>query len=185
MGRPKALLDYRGETFVERLVRILVSVSDPVIVALGHGAEALRPRMPAGARVVVNPDPDRGQLSSLQIALAAVPPDASGFLFTLVDCPAVSESTVAAVLGAFEQRPEHVHIVIPRDSGHRGHPVCVAAALIPEFLALPPTAETRQVINAHAGATMYLDVDDPGVHTDADDPAAYSRLTGKVLEPAR
>ncbi|HXP84042.1 MAG TPA: nucleotidyltransferase family protein [Bryobacteraceae bacterium] len=189
MGRPKALLDYRGETFLARLVRIFGTVCDPVIVALGHhardGAEALLPHVPSGARVVVNPDPDRGQLSSLQIALAALPPEASGFLFTLVDCPAVSEATVAAVKQAFEQRPASCQVVIPRYGGRRGHPVCAAPALVQEFLALPPTAETRQVINARADRILYLDVDDPGVLADADDPAAYARLTGKHLEPVR
>ena len=35
MGSPKALLDYRGETFVNRLVRVLSGVCDPVIVVLG------------------------------------------------------------------------------------------------------------------------------------------------------
>jgi molybdenum cofactor cytidylyltransferase len=190
MGRPKALLDYRGETFLARLVRIFGTVCDPVIVVLGrraqNGAEALGPHVPSPARVVVNPDPDRGQLSSLQIALAAVPPEASGFLFTLVDCPAVSEATVAAVKLAFEQRSTQCQVVIPRYRGRRGHPVCAARTLAQEFLALPPTAETRQVINHYsegtAGGILYLDVDDPGVLADADDPAAYARLTGKALE---
>jgi molybdenum cofactor cytidylyltransferase len=185
MGRPKALLDYRGETFLARLVRVFGAACDPIIAVLGHQAETLRPHVPAGVHVAVNPDPDRGQLSSLQVALAALPPDASGFLFTLVDCPAVSEATVAAVKQAFEQRPASCRVVIPRYSGKRGHPVCAARTLAQEFLALPPTAETRQVINARADQILYLDVDDPGVLADADDPAAYARLTGKDLEPVR
>jgi len=182
MGRPKALLDYRGETFLARLVRIFGAVCDPVIVALGYGAEALRSHVPTGAHLVVNHDPDRGQLSTLQIALAEVPPEASGFMFTLVDCPAVSEATVLAVKQAFEQRSAPCRLVIPRYQGRRGHPVCVARTLVQDFLALPPTAETRQVINTHVDGILYLDVDDPGVLADADDPAAYERLTGKALE---
>jgi len=174
MGRPKALLDYRGETFLARLVRIFKMVCDPVIVVLGHGAESLLQRVPAGVRVVVNPDPDRGQLSSLQLALAAMPEQASGFLFTLVDSPAVREETVAAVAR------QNATLVIPRYQGRRGHPVRVTAALAPEFLALPPTAETRQVINTHASEILYVDVDDPGVLADADDPAAYARLLENV-----
>lgn len=177
MGRPKALLDYHGETFIARLVRIFATVCDPVIVALGHGAETLSPHVPEPARVVMNPDPGRGQLSSLQIALTALPPSISGFLFTLVDCPAVNPATVQAVAA------QNGDLVIPRYQGRRGHPVRVSCTLIAEFLSLPPTAETRQVINAHADAIRYLDLDDPGILVDADDPAAYARLTGKALEP--
>src|SRR5258706_7581165 len=104
MGTPKALLDYRGETFVGRLVRVLETKCSPVIVVLGYQAEAIRPGIPATARIVVNPDPSRGQLSSLQTALEAFPADASGFAFIPVDSPAVSENTVAMLADAFEVR---------------------------------------------------------------------------------
>jgi molybdenum cofactor cytidylyltransferase len=46
MGTPKALLDYRGETFVERLVRVLGENCKPVIVVLGYHAEAIQKQVP-------------------------------------------------------------------------------------------------------------------------------------------
>ena len=39
MGQPKALLDYRGETFVGRLMRVFSQVCQPVIVVLGYHAD--------------------------------------------------------------------------------------------------------------------------------------------------
>ena len=42
MGRPKALLDYRGETFLGRLIRVLGTSCDPVIVVLGYHADLIR-----------------------------------------------------------------------------------------------------------------------------------------------
>src|SRR5438105_2577084 len=66
MGTPKALLDFHGESFVERLIRIVTRVADPVIVAVGHHAEAIQKQVQASVTWAVNPDPDRGQLSSLQ-----------------------------------------------------------------------------------------------------------------------
>ncbi|MGH9593849.1 MAG: nucleotidyltransferase family protein, partial [Bryobacteraceae bacterium] len=91
MGTPKALLDYRGETFVGRLMRVLGAVCDPVMVVLGYHAAEIGARVPANVRVVLNPDPDRGQLSSLQTALAALPVEADGFAFVPVDSPAAEE----------------------------------------------------------------------------------------------
>jgi molybdenum cofactor cytidylyltransferase len=174
MGSPKALLDFRGETFLARLLRIFGTVCDPLIVVLGHHVETLRAHVPPHVRVVVNPDPDRGQLSSLQIALAALPEECTGFLFTLVDSPAVSETTVARIVETFER--SDAPLVIPKVNGKRGHPVCAARSLAQEFLALDPTDETRRVINAHSSEILYLELDDPGVLADADDPAAYARL---------
>jgi molybdenum cofactor cytidylyltransferase len=170
MGRPKALLDYRGETFVGRLIRVFSKFCDPVIVALGHNAAALREHI--SAQTVVNPDPDRGQLSSLQTALAELPKDATAFLFIPVDCPTVREETVARLLTEIPRHP----LVIPRFHGRRGHPVGVSRSLLQDFLALPPTAETRAAIDAHPDRILYIDVDDPGVLADIDDVEAYRKM---------
>lgn len=174
MGSPKALLDYRGETFVDRLIRIFSCCCDPLIVVAGVHAELIRGRMDRRARLVINPDPDRGQLSSLQTALAEVPRDAAGFLFTPVDCPTVREETIGTLIDTFHR--SGTLFAIPRYRGQRGHPVCVRASLIAEFLALPPTAETRAVVNLHADRITYIDVNDPGVLADVDDIASYRKI---------
>lgn len=181
MGRPKALLDYQGETFVGRLVRVLGTSCHPVIVVLGYHAEVLRREVPASAQIVVNPDPARGQLSSLQTGLAALPAEADGFAFIPVDCPAVSEATVAKLARAFEQRHAETRFVIPRQSGKRGHPVLAARSIVAELLALPPAAEAREVVHAHVERTEYVDVDDAGIFADVDDPEAYRRLQERAL----
>ena len=176
MGRPKALLEYRGETFVGRLARVFAKFCDPVIVVLAHHSDAIRAGL--DARIAINPDPDRGQLSSLQTGLAMAPADAEGFLFTPVDCPAVSEETVAELVRAFRERGPGTLFAIPKFGGRRGHPVCADASLIPEFLAMPPTAETRAVVNRHADRIAYVEVDDAGILADVDDPESYRALIG-------
>src|SRR6185437_2315220 len=98
MGSPKALLEYRGETFVGRLIRVLSGCCDPVIVVAGYHADAIHAEVDGHARFVVNPDPARGQLSSLQTALAAVPTRVRGFMFTPVDCLGAEPETLAAVV---------------------------------------------------------------------------------------
>ena len=160
MGRPKALLDYRGETFLGRLIRVLGTSCDPVIVVLGYHADLIRQQVPVTANMVINPDPARGQLSSLQTSLAELPARAEGFAFIPVDCPAVGEDTVAALARAFEHRKSSTLFVIPRQSGRRGHPVIAARAIAAEFLGLPSTGEARDVVHAHVDQTEYVDVED-------------------------
>ena len=183
MGSPKALLTYAGETFVGRLVRVF-SVCNPTIVVLGHHADTVRAHLQtllSKPVTVVNPAPERGQLSSLQTALAALPVDAEGFLFIPVDCPAPGEETVAKICDAFAKRPAGTLLVVPQCEGRNGHPVCASRQIANELLALPPTATARDVIHRHRASTLYIPVDDPGILTDVDDPAAYERLT----QPAR
>lgn len=176
MGTPKALLDYHGETFVARLVRILSASCGSVTVVLGHHADQIRPHIPNRARVEVNPDPDRGQLSSLQCALAEIPGDATGFAFIPVDCPAVAEATVSELARAFAARGPSTLFVIPRKSGKRGHPVFATRAIADELLALPPTAEAREIVHCYVPRTEYVDVEDDGIFTDVDTPEDYNRL---------
>src|SRR5690242_6948116 len=133
MGTPKALLDYRGETFVGRLVRVLGISCHPVIVVLGYHSDVVREVTPATASIVINPDPSRGQLSSLQTGLGAIPDETDGFAFIPVDSPAVAENTVAKLARAFEERKPDTLFVIPRQTGRRGHPVFAARSIAAEL----------------------------------------------------
>ena len=188
MGFPKALLTYRGKTFVETLAGLLGARCAPVVVVLGAHAERIRALVtrpitqPAAQLVtqpvtlVVNPDYARGQTTSMQCGLRAVPAGAEGVLFTLVDHPAVAPATVDALLA--EPRPL---IRVPRHGGSRGHPIWFRRELIAEFLALPPEGAARDVVRRHAAETEFLDVDDPGILADIDDAEAYRKLTGAAV----
>lgn len=176
MGVRKALLLYQGETFLDRLIGLLAAECSPVLVVLDPAGDAVRARLSreAQAQFVVNPDPARGQFSSLQCALRALPEEAEGFLFTPVDHPAVMPATLAALVTAF--RGTGAPVVAPRYQGCGGHPVCCSRELAAEMLAEPPHSQARAVIRRHAAHIHHLDVEDPGVLEDVDDPIAYARL---------
>ncbi len=174
MGSPKALLEYRGETFLDRLIRLFGQHCTPVIAVVGAQGEMVRAglRRAGDALLVENSDFLQGQLTSMQCGLRAVPADADGVLFTLVDHPAVASATIAALLDAGAPTP----LRIPRYGGRRGHPIRISKSLIPEFLALPAGSSAREIVTRHASQIAYIDVDDPGILADVDDPAAYARL---------
>jgi molybdenum cofactor cytidylyltransferase len=176
MGFPKALLQYREETFLDTLIGLFAVRCDPVIVVLGAGAQDIRARVARPAAFAVNPRWHLGQTTSMQCGLRAVPADAEGVLFTLVDHPAVSPATIDALLNG--KRPL---VRVPRFGNRRGHPIWFSRELIAEFLALPETGAARDVVRGHAAETEFLDVDDPGILADIDDAEAYRRLTGASL----
>jgi molybdenum cofactor cytidylyltransferase len=179
MGTPKALLPFQNETFLDRLIRIFSAVCDPVIVVVGQHGDQIRSRIERGDEVLfaVNPDPDRGMLSSLQCGLAMVPPDADAVMFLPVDHPQMALETVQRVAERF--RRELAPVTVPVYRGEHGHPVCIARPLIDELLALPPNAKASDVIHRHVDRTSYVDVPDPGVVTDVDDPVAYADLLAR------
>jgi CTP:molybdopterin cytidylyltransferase MocA len=54
-----------------------------------------------------------------RLGLRAVPSNADGVLFTLVDHPAVTPATIAALLDSDARSP----LRIPRFDNRRGHPI--------------------------------------------------------------
>ncbi len=173
MGSPKPLLPFRGATFLDGLIAALSGRCDPVIVVLGAASEQVRASTRGRAEFVVNGDYRTGQTSSMLCGLRAVPPDAEGVIFTLVDHPAVETSTIDALAAA-----PHPLIRIPRFRGERGHPIWISRVLFPELLAVPVDGAARDVIRAHRAETEFVDVDDAGVVADIDDPQAYRQLVG-------
>ena len=173
MGSPKALLRYRQTTFLDALCRLMAERCSPVIVVLGASADEIRARSAGPATFAVNADYLSGMTTSMQCGLRAVPPDAGGVLFTLVDHPAVTPETVALLLSS-----PFPLLRVPRYQGRRGHPIWFSRELIPEFLALPSDGAARDVVRRHRNRTEFLDLDDPGIVADIDDPEAYRALIG-------
>jgi molybdenum cofactor cytidylyltransferase len=164
MGSPKALLTLNGVSFADGLIAAFAPC-DEVVVVLGHDAERIRAGISRTATFVVNPNPERGQLSSLQCGLEAVS-DADAVFFTPVDYPAIGARTVRLLLAHAGR------FAMPRFEGRRGHPVLLNRELARELLLCETSA--RDVIRAHD--PVYVDVDDPGILEDVDDPASYARL---------
>ena len=183
MGSPKALLDYRGETFLDRLIGLFSAVCDPVIVVLGHDTDRIRADLHRRneARFVVNPGPDRGMLSSFQCGLRELPANAQGVLFTLVDHPVVDPATLTSLVEAFTQ--DGAPVTKPVYAGRRGHPVCIARHVADEILALLVDGQAPDVLRRYRDVTQLVPVDDPGVLEDVDDPAAYAKLLETAARP--
>jgi len=176
MGRDKALLTYRGRTFLETIITTLREAGiERIAVVLGHHAEGIQQAVKLeGIEIVVNFEYERGQTSSLQAGLRALEqPDLEAVVLCLVDHPAVSAATVRKVIDSFHQ--SQAPVVIPTHQGQRGHPVLISFALFPELLALDTGEGANTVIRKHRDATHFAAVDDPGVLLDVDDPESYRR----------
>ena len=184
MGSPKALLRFQDETFLDRMIRLFAQVCDPVVIVLGHNASQIRAGLqhPGNAVFTVNPDPERGMLTSLQCGLQAMPATVEAVMFTPVDHPHLQPSTLETLSSKFQAA--RAPVTVPVYAGEHGHPVCISKPLADELLALPETSMASDVIHRYIPQTCYFDVDDPAVVTDIDDPAAYAGLMA-AQEPRR
>jgi molybdenum cofactor cytidylyltransferase len=183
MGRPKALLPVTrdGETFIERLVATLIAGGiDDVVVVAGEEAAAIRARLGFRARVALNRDVDRGQLSSIAVGLDVIDrPGVQAVMITPVDLPLVSETTVRVLAEAW--RRTRAPIVRPVQGGRHGHPVIFDRMVFDELRSADPSQGARAVVHAHAESISDVAIDDEGAYADIDTPADYERWTGLKL----
>ena len=180
MGQEKALLNYRGATLLGGAIESLRPHTEMVVVVAGKNAEAISPVVyAAGVFLVLNPAPERGQFSSLQVGLQEVlnrGRDAA--IVLLVDRPAAERGTVGLLRQAFvEKSAEGIWAVVPEYSGRHGHPMVVGREMIEAFLRAPATSSAREVRNALAARVAYVPVDDPLVAMNVNTPEDYARLT--------
>jgi molybdenum cofactor cytidylyltransferase len=150
--------------------------TDFVVVVVGRNESVLAPVVYAnGASLVVNPDPGRGQFSSLQVGLREVlnrGRDAA--VITLVDRPPVKAATVQALRDAFEAAPAEIWAVVPEFSGRHGHPFFAGRELMEVFLQAPATGTARDVERRYQEHVQYVAVDDPYVVMNINTPEEYA-----------
>lgn len=188
MGTDKALLPWppaapgsppTGQTFLSAAIQALDPFSEKVIVVAGRNETALAPVVYAnGASLVSNPDPSRGQFSSLQVGLQHVLSDGrDAAMVTLVDRPPVSEHTLMTLCSAFTEAASGIWAVVPEYKGKHGHPFLVAREMIEAFLKAPPSASAREIEHLNLQHVAYVAVDDPLVTLNVDTPEEYAALS--------
>ena len=184
MGSPKALLtDQAGVSFITRTVTTLLTAGlADVVVVTGSQHHAIASTLSTDGlenrvRLVRNPDPSRGQLSSIWTGLDARSPDAEGLLLTLVDVPLLTTSTVSAVVDAWQRT--RAPIVRPIVDGRRGHPVIFDRQVFDELRAAPLDSGARTVVRAHWHDALDVPVEDRNCLIDVDTPADYERLRAR------
>jgi len=187
MGSDKALLPWppqapgqppSKDTFLSAAIASLTLSTDFVVVVAGQNEAALAPvAYASGASIVINPDPSRGQFSSLQVGLQNVlnrGRDAA--VITLVDRPPVSRATIQLLRTAFAAAPQKVWAVVPEFSGQHGHPFLVGRELIEAFLQAPASASARDIEYRHQEHIQYVSVSDPFVASNVNTPEEYAAL---------
>jgi molybdenum cofactor cytidylyltransferase len=177
MGSPKALLPYQGRPFLEHLLDITRHPGIGVRrVVLGPDADAISAQVALQTNeIVVNQDWERGQLSSIQMAIHSLPAGTDGLLLCPVDHPLISASLVADLIDSFEKT--NAPAVVPLYEGRRGHPVIFAARLYEELLNAPDDTGARAVVWAHQNEICEVSTTEEGCVLNLNDPEAFGKIS--------
>ncbi len=172
MGRPKALLPVRegGETFLQAVIAGTRGLGFQAIVT----SLELDCELPS----VHQPDPDRGQLSSLLLGWDEFGAGRPWVMVCLVDHPYVAPATYAALAAATREQPDH-WLWTPSHLGRGGHPVVFSSLLMAELAQASLEEGARPVVRRHATQRCFVEVEDPAIRWDVDTPEDYARYSGQ------
>ena len=185
MGYPKALLPLGNEIFLTRILRILreTGLVRPRLV-LGRDAELIIARIDDyQADIIVNPEPDRGQLSSIQLGVSGLPEKFEAAMLWPVDQPAVSAELMRRLTELFVTND--CRVAVPFRDGKRGHPAIFHRTMFHEFMNAPMEKGAKGIISRYESETCFLPTDEDAAFTDIDTPADYQALTGQSLDSTR
>jgi molybdenum cofactor cytidylyltransferase len=181
MGSPKPLLTVFGQTFLEHIV-LEAQHSDliGINIILGHKAELILKSLPQfETRVIINPDFEQGQLSSLIRGLKTLEGHSiDGLMLFLVDHPFVSRHVINKLLQAYSEHDQP--IVIPTFRGRRGHPLIFGRELFSELLNAPLDQGAVSVVKKHQKNVLNIQVEHEGILIDIDTPEAYQEYVVKA-----
>lgn len=184
MGSPKALLPLRGSTFLGHLLDVVQQskrtaesgkeIGCTRIVLGAHTAEITAKIPLDNSAVVLNPQWQQGQLSSIKEAIRSLKEiQTDGIILFLVDHPLISGELVSELVRHFYASGRA--IVLPKFRGKRGHPVIFAARLYAELLAAPAEQGARAVVWAHQDEVLEVPTNEEGVVLNLNDPEALRR----------
>ena len=143
-----------------------------ITVVTGYRSEQLAPHLKAlGVDVCYNPRyAETGMFESLCLGIQSLKQDCDGVFLLPGDVPLIQPDTIRRMTG----RPEAM--IRPVFQGKPGHPVLVRAEALPHLLAYRDGDGLRGAIRSFPGSVGQIDVEDPGVHLDADTPEDFRQL---------
>lgn len=178
LGRPKQLLEYQGETLLNRAIRLAREAgASPVIAVLGSDYKTIRASLQDDTSIPVDNQRWRqGMASSIQEGMRALrlcAPDAASVLLMGCDQPRLTGELLRAVIAAFDASEEKA-IVASAYAGAHGVPAVFPRAKFAELSALQGDKGARSIIDQVQGAVV--DIEFAGGDVDIDSPGDLAQL---------
>ena len=179
---PKALLKIENKTFLDIIAtNISSALPGKIYLVLGHYKDEINASIDCSKfNILINPRPERGQLSSLHTAINNMPSNVTAIMVTLVDLPLIKDHTYKKIVSQWKENKDKIHVVTCR--GRRGHPVIFPKLYFKELLSAPPDKGARTVLHSNINDIISIEVNDSGIRKDFDTRGDYQNLLNKNIE---
>lgn len=191
-GKTKQLFDWLGKPFVRQVAETALAAGlSPVVVVTGANAEAVEAAVNDLPIIIVrNAEWQKGQSSSIQVGLQALPPSSLrdsfpksfGFgegwegvgaaIFLLADQPQITPTVLRALVEKHSE--ELAPVVAPLIADQRANPVLFDRATFRDLMALTGDVGGRAIFSKYS--PTYLPWHDESLLVDVDTPGDMKKL---------
>jgi molybdenum cofactor cytidylyltransferase len=174
LGRPKQLLNWRGQPLVRTVAATALAAGlSPVVIVAGAEAEGVvRALEGLPVQIVHNADWEAGQSSSVRTGVEALPPETGAAVFLLADQPQIPASLVGALV---ERHATTLSpLVAPLTGGRRANPVLFDRRTFPDLLALTGDVGGRSLFARYP--VEWVTWHDESILLDVDTQSDYQHL---------
>jgi len=168
----KPFLLYRGKSFIQTAVDNVESIRlNPLVIVTNEFFYQQIVELNFPAKILINPRPEQGMLSSILIGLKEIESSCSGFFLCPIDYPLVQQKTYNKLLLAHQSDPDR--IIKPAFKNRSGHPIVFPKNLFHALKEAPLNEGARFVTRQYDQLTKTLEVDDPGILININTPQIY------------
>jgi len=190
-GKPKCLLELDGVPLILRQLRALEKAGvDQVVVVLGYYAELIEPVIRnSPIKIVVNPNPENGQASSVRLGLQTLPFTLDSVIVALADQPLIETEDVSSLIVAYDRRGTKSMVVPGKKKADGemkpGNPVMFDAALRDQWLAGDAEMTCRNWRRKYPETVFWFEPKNDHWFVDIDeevDIVNFEKKTGRLLQ---
>ncbi|HYS13728.1 MAG TPA: nucleotidyltransferase family protein [Burkholderiaceae bacterium] len=180
MGRNKLLFDLGGRSVVHAAVEVALGARlDPVVLVLGHEAEAVRASVDGLAcRFVLNPNHASGMNSSVCTGIESLPSGVSAAVVLLADMPFVTANMIAQVVARY--RAGNARLLVCEYDGVQAPPTLFDRSLF-AALAGPEGGGCAKRMRRRFDAEAEVMAWPAAALADLDVPADYARIRAQLV----
>ena len=106
LGSPKQLIEFEGQTLIERITETALSISEEVLIVLGGNSELILPKLERFNNVIstiYNPDWKEGMGTSIRIGVEKLAENSDLIIILLADQPFISKVLLQNMLQSYEK----------------------------------------------------------------------------------
>jgi molybdenum cofactor cytidylyltransferase len=152
LGSPKQLIEFEGQTLIERITETALSISEEIVMVLGGNAEHILPKLERFKNIVsivINPEWQEGMGTSIRLGVEKLAEKSDLILILLSDQPYISKVLLHNMVQTFASSSKPIVACVY--SNTLGVPILFDKSVFPDLLKLSGDKGAKSFLNFYKG----------------------------------